>query len=59
MRERIEKEFGTKNPWDIKYVRGGLMDIDFVAQYLMLRHAPQTPGAKPGSAAEILNWLQA
>jgi len=58
MRGRIDKEFGTRNPWDIKYVRGGLIDIDFMAQYLMLRHAPDTPGAQPGSAAEIFDWLK-
>jgi len=58
MRDRIEKEHGTQNPWDIKYVRGGLMDIDFIAQYLILRHAPDTPGAHPGSAAIIFDWLQ-
>lgn len=57
MRERIEKEHGSKNPWDIKYVRGGLMDIDFIAQYLMLYHAPDTPGAQAGSAAENFDWL--
>lgn len=58
MRQRIESEHGTGNPWDIKYVRGGLIDIDFMAQYLMLRHAPKAPGAKPGSASEIFHWLQ-
>ncbi|MGQ9367774.1 bifunctional [glutamine synthetase] adenylyltransferase/[glutamine synthetase]-adenylyl-L-tyrosine phosphorylase [Azospirillum sp. ST 5-10] len=39
MRRRIDKEFGTANPWDVKYARGGLIDIEFVAQYLQLRHA--------------------
>jgi len=58
MRERIEKEYGGKNPWDIKYVRGGLIDIDFIAQYLLLRHAPNTPSVRGGSAAEIFDWLK-
>jgi len=58
MRERIDREHGNSNPWDIKYARGGLMDIDFIAQYLMLRHAPDTPGAKAGSASDIFDWLK-
>jgi len=58
MRGRIENEHKTANPWDIKYVRGGLMDIDFIAQYLLLLHAPSTPGAVPGSASEIFAWLE-
>ncbi len=43
MRRRIDKEFGTDNPWDVKYIRGGLIDIEFIAQYLQLRHAHACP----------------
>ncbi len=57
MRGRIEKEHGSHNPWDIKYARGGLMDIDFIAQYLALYHAPKTSGSRAGSAIEVLAWL--
>ncbi len=39
MRERVEQEFGTKNPWNIKYARGGMMDVEFMAQYLVLAYA--------------------
>lgn len=58
MRERIAKDRPTENPWSIKYVRGGLMDMDFIAQYLLLLHASGTPGARPGSATENLQWLK-
>ncbi len=58
MRERMEAEFGTKNPWHIKYVRGGLVDLDFIAQYLLLLHAPSTPGAQPGSTRQTIVWLR-
>ena len=44
MRARIEKEFGTKDPWSFKQVRGGLIDLEFVAQYLQLVHARAHPG---------------
>lgn len=40
MRRRIAREFPTKNPWALKHVRGGMVDMDFIAQYLVLRHAP-------------------
>lgn len=58
MRERIDKEFHTDNIWNIKYVRGGLIDIDFIAQYLLLRHAPEHKGAAPGAAGDIFFWLK-
>ncbi len=43
MRLRIEKEFGTKDPWSLKHVRGGLIDLEFIAQFLQLIHAAQHP----------------
>lgn len=39
MRERIAKEHRTQNPWHVKHHRGGLVDVDFIAQYLCLREA--------------------
>lgn len=43
MRGRIEREKGTKDPFDIKHVPGGLIDIEFVAQALMLAHGAARP----------------
>ncbi len=43
MRARIEKEFPAKSEWDVKYLRGGLVDLEFLAQALQLRHAQQHP----------------
>ena len=43
MRRLLEKEKGTTNPWEVKQVAGGLIDIEFLAQYLMLLHG----GARP------------
>src|SRR5215831_2328499 len=39
MRGAIAKEKGDKERWDLKYVAGGLIDIEFIAQYLQLIHA--------------------
>lgn len=44
MRARIDQEHNTKSPWSIKHLRGGLVDLEFVTQYLQLKHASDTPG---------------
>jgi glutamate-ammonia-ligase adenylyltransferase len=42
MRARIEKEKGTKDIWDLKQVAGGLVDIEFIAQFLQLANADES-----------------
>ncbi|MEQ1669431.1 MAG: bifunctional [glutamine synthetase] adenylyltransferase/[glutamine synthetase]-adenylyl-L-tyrosine phosphorylase, partial [Hyphomicrobium sp.] len=44
MRDRIAAEKGTADIWDLKQVRGGLVDIEFIAQYLQLVSAALHPG---------------
>lgn len=44
MRARIAKEHTGRSAWDVKYRPGGLVDIEFVVQCLMLRHASAVPG---------------
>jgi glutamate-ammonia-ligase adenylyltransferase len=41
MRELIAREKGDGDIWDLKLVAGGLIDIEFVAQYLQLAFARQ------------------
>ena len=43
MRGRIAAEKGTDDIWDLKQVRGGLVDVEFIAQYLQLLHAAKHP----------------
>ena len=43
MRALIAKEKGDRDPWDLKLVKGGLMDIEFVAQFLCLAFAHSRP----------------
>ncbi len=43
MRERIDAERRTENRWRLKHVRGGLLDLEFIAQYHLLRHAAAHP----------------
>ena len=39
MRTRLAREKPSEDPWELKQVRGGLIDLEFVAQYLQLVHA--------------------
>lgn len=45
MRERMRGALdkGTAERFDVKQGRGGLTDIEFITQYLVLRHAPTHP----------------
>ncbi|MBU0726584.1 MAG: bifunctional [glutamine synthetase] adenylyltransferase/[glutamine synthetase]-adenylyl-L-tyrosine phosphorylase [Alphaproteobacteria bacterium] len=43
MRARIAREKPGKILWDVKLGRGGLVDAEFIAQYLQLRHASENP----------------
>jgi len=74
MRKLIAREKGADDAWDIKLVSGGLLDIEFIAQFLTLAHAHHRPEiidvstratiAKAGaagliSAAEVDSMTQA
>jgi len=43
MRDKIEEEKGTRDIWDLKHVRGGLIDIEFLAQFLQVVRAHEHP----------------
>jgi len=43
MRARMDAERHTDIPWEIKNYRGGLVDIEFISQYLQLKHAHAHP----------------
>jgi [glutamine synthetase] adenylyltransferase / [glutamine synthetase]-adenylyl-L-tyrosine phosphorylase len=44
MRALIAKEKGDSDVWDLKLAAGGLIDIEFIAQYLELAFAHRHPG---------------
>lgn len=54
MRAAIAQEKGDGDPWDLKYAAGGLVDIEFIAQYLQLVHAAATPDILDTSTARVL-----
>jgi [glutamine synthetase] adenylyltransferase / [glutamine synthetase]-adenylyl-L-tyrosine phosphorylase len=44
MRERIFKEHGSGDPWNLKHAPGGLVEIEFTVQHLTLAQAHARPG---------------
>jgi glutamate-ammonia-ligase adenylyltransferase len=55
MRAAIAKEKGDSDRWDLKYVAGGLIDIEFIAQYLQLIHAHRLSNILDTSTARVLD----
>jgi glutamate-ammonia-ligase adenylyltransferase len=54
MRLRMAKQHQGKSPWDVKHHRGGLVDIEFIREYLQLLHAPKQPQILDGNTADRL-----
>jgi len=59
MRRKIAAEHPTRDPWRVKHVRGGLIDVEFVAQALELCHAAARPEVLSGNTADALDRLGA
>lgn len=54
MRALIAQEKGDGDPWDLKLAAGGLVDMEFIAQYLVLAHAAAHPGIAVLGTAHVL-----
>jgi [glutamine synthetase] adenylyltransferase / [glutamine synthetase]-adenylyl-L-tyrosine phosphorylase len=57
MRERMAAHYRDPPAWDVKNRRGGLIDIEFIAQYLQLREAAQHPKTLRQNTTEALLTL--
>jgi [glutamine synthetase] adenylyltransferase / [glutamine synthetase]-adenylyl-L-tyrosine phosphorylase len=55
MRRAIATEKGDSDRWDLKFAAGGLVDIEFIAQYLQLVHADEHPEILDTSTARVLD----
>jgi glutamate-ammonia-ligase adenylyltransferase len=55
MRKAIAIEKGDTDRWNLKYVAGGLVDIEFIAQYLQLVHAFASPELLDPSTPRVLD----
>ncbi len=54
MRLRMDNDRAAESIWDVKRLRGGLIDIEFIVQYLQLRHAATHPDILFGTNHAIL-----
>ena len=43
MRHRLIDNFATNNIWAMKHIRGGIIDVEFICQYLLLKHGSTHP----------------
>jgi glutamate-ammonia-ligase adenylyltransferase len=59
MRARIAETHRNPGFWNVKHRRGGLVDIEFVAQYLQLREAATRPELLDGNTMAALDKLVA
>jgi [glutamine synthetase] adenylyltransferase / [glutamine synthetase]-adenylyl-L-tyrosine phosphorylase len=59
MRRLIATEKGDKDVWDLKMVAGGLIDIEFIAQYLELAFAHKRPSILDPSTRRALEKASA
>ena len=57
MRRRMEESRKSSSFWDIKHRRGGLVDVEFIAQYLQLREAARHPRLLRQNTAAALGAL--
>jgi glutamate-ammonia-ligase adenylyltransferase len=54
MRALIAKEKGESHGWDLKLAAGGLLDVEFIAQFLALAHGAEFPALRATSTRDIL-----
>jgi glutamate-ammonia-ligase adenylyltransferase len=58
MREHVFKEKGSDDIWELKQARGGLVDVEFIAQYLQLVHAAEHPEVLDQNTLEAYRKLR-
>ena len=59
MRERIAKEHGGSDPFGLRHARGGLLDLQFIAQYFVLVYSHRSPNTMPGATVDCFEALAA
>jgi [glutamine synthetase] adenylyltransferase / [glutamine synthetase]-adenylyl-L-tyrosine phosphorylase len=55
MRRAVALEKGEDDVWDLKHAAGGVVDIDFIAQYLQLVHAADKPDILDVRTLQVLD----
>jgi glutamate-ammonia-ligase adenylyltransferase len=57
MRARMARERKGDDVWEVKHYRGGLVDVEFITQYLQLRHAHAHPEVLATNTADALGRI--
>jgi glutamate-ammonia-ligase adenylyltransferase len=58
MRRAIAEEKGEDDRWNLKYAAGGLVDLEFIAQFLQLVHAHAVPEILDTNTARVFEKAQ-
>lgn len=58
MNEKIHQEHLVSSAFDLKYSRGGIVDIEFLCQYLILRYSHEQPNILRSSTFDALLALK-
>jgi glutamate-ammonia-ligase adenylyltransferase len=59
MRAKIAEEKGSQGIWDLKQARGGLVDLEFIAQFLQIVSAEEHPSVLDQNTELALSKLSA
>jgi glutamate-ammonia-ligase adenylyltransferase len=59
MRDKIAEDKGSAEIWDLKHVRGGLIDLEFIAQFLQIVSAAEHPEVLDQNTELALSKLSA
>jgi glutamate-ammonia-ligase adenylyltransferase len=58
IRKKISEQHYSSNPWDIKYVWGGMMDVQWILKGLLAKHSVQHPlPAHFSDTVGQIHWL--
>ena len=58
IRQKITEQHPTQNPWNVKYIHGGLMDLEYTILSLVLQHAARMPNVLQQTTQAVLDVLR-
>ena len=58
MRRLLIENYPTTSIWAIKHIRGGIIDIEFICQYLLLKNSPNYPEILEKNTLKQITKLQ-
>ncbi len=58
MRIKMQTERGSNNPWELKQVRGGLIDLEFICQFIQLTNAKRHDAIRKANTRKSLEQIK-